>query len=70
MRIHSLTVGPFQSNCHIAACEETGKAVIFDACDEAARILDVVERERRGLGTCLLVGGQKNPAAKRRLKGV
>jgi glyoxylase-like metal-dependent hydrolase (beta-lactamase superfamily II) len=46
MRVHSLTVGPFQSNCHIAACEETGKAVIFDACDEAARILDLVEREK------------------------
>jgi glyoxylase-like metal-dependent hydrolase (beta-lactamase superfamily II) len=42
-RIESLTVGPFQSNCHIVACGETGDAVIFDAGDEAPRILAAVE---------------------------
>jgi len=41
-RIESLTVGPFQSNCHIVACGETRDAVIFDAGDEAARILETV----------------------------
>jgi glyoxylase-like metal-dependent hydrolase (beta-lactamase superfamily II) len=39
IRIESLTVGPFQSNCHIVACERTGEAVIFDAGDDAPRIL-------------------------------
>jgi len=38
-RIESLVVGPFQSNCHIVACTETDEAVIFDAGDDAARIL-------------------------------
>jgi glyoxylase-like metal-dependent hydrolase (beta-lactamase superfamily II) len=42
-RIESLTVGPFQSNCHIVACGETHEAVIFDAGDEAARILATVK---------------------------
>jgi len=42
-RIQSLTVGPFQSNCHIVTCGETGEAVIFDAGDEAPRILDAVK---------------------------
>jgi glyoxylase-like metal-dependent hydrolase (beta-lactamase superfamily II) len=43
IRIQSLTVGPFQSNCHIVACERTGEAVIFDAGDDADRILATVE---------------------------
>jgi glyoxylase-like metal-dependent hydrolase (beta-lactamase superfamily II) len=42
IRIQTLTVGPFQSNCHIVACEETNEAVIFDAGDEPARILATV----------------------------
>ena len=41
-RIESLVVGPFQSNCHIVACSETSDAVIFDAGDDAARILATV----------------------------
>jgi glyoxylase-like metal-dependent hydrolase (beta-lactamase superfamily II) len=39
IRIQSLMVGPFQSNCYIVACERTLDAVIFDAGAEAARIL-------------------------------
>jgi glyoxylase-like metal-dependent hydrolase (beta-lactamase superfamily II) len=42
LRIQAITVGPFQSNCYVAACEETNEAVIFDAGDEAARILATV----------------------------
>jgi len=41
-RIESLVVGPFQSNCHVVACTETNDAVIFDAGDDAARILSLV----------------------------
>ncbi|HET6350365.1 MAG TPA: MBL fold metallo-hydrolase [Candidatus Krumholzibacteria bacterium] len=43
IRIQSLTVGPFQSNCYIVACDRTGEAAIFDAGDEAARILATVQ---------------------------
>jgi len=42
-RIESLVVGPFQSNCHIVACGETGEAVIFDAGDDAPEILAKVK---------------------------
>jgi glyoxylase-like metal-dependent hydrolase (beta-lactamase superfamily II) len=49
IKIQSLTVGPFQSNCHIVACSETNEAVIFDAGDEAARILATV----RALGVAV-----------------
>jgi glyoxylase-like metal-dependent hydrolase (beta-lactamase superfamily II) len=42
IRIESLMVGPFESNCHIVACERTGEAVIFDAGDDAPRILATV----------------------------
>lgn len=42
LRVESLVVGPFQSNCHIVACSETNDAVIFDAGDEAPRILSAV----------------------------
>jgi glyoxylase-like metal-dependent hydrolase (beta-lactamase superfamily II) len=41
-RVESLVVGPFQSNCHIVACTETNEAVIFDAGDDALRILAAV----------------------------
>jgi glyoxylase-like metal-dependent hydrolase (beta-lactamase superfamily II) len=41
-RIESLTVGPFQSNCHIVVCGDTGDAVIFDCGDEAERIVATV----------------------------
>jgi len=43
MQIESLTVGPFQSNCYIVACEQTRDAVIIDCGDEAPRILAAVE---------------------------
>lgn len=39
IEIQTLTVGPFQSNCHIVACSETREALIVDAGDEGARIL-------------------------------
>jgi len=42
LRIQAVTVGPFQSNCYVVACAETNDAVIFDAGDEAARILATV----------------------------
>jgi len=44
MQIETLTVGPFQSNCYIVACEHTGDAAIIDCGDEAPRILAAVER--------------------------
>jgi glyoxylase-like metal-dependent hydrolase (beta-lactamase superfamily II) len=42
MKVAMLTVGPFQSNCFIVSCEETGEAIIVDAGDDGDRILSYV----------------------------
>lgn len=41
--VHSLSVGPLQSNCHIVVCDESKDAVIIDPGDEGARIINTVE---------------------------
>lgn len=46
MRIEMLTVGPFQSNCFVAACEETNEAIIVDACDEPDVIVGFVRENK------------------------
>jgi glyoxylase-like metal-dependent hydrolase (beta-lactamase superfamily II) len=43
IRIDTLTVGMFQSNCFVVSCTETAKAVLVDCGDEGERILDTVE---------------------------
>lgn len=43
----TLVVGPFQCNCRLLACPETGRAVLVDPGDEPERIL----RELDGLRT-------------------
>jgi glyoxylase-like metal-dependent hydrolase (beta-lactamase superfamily II) len=44
MHIELITVGMFQSNCFVIDCEDTGEAIIIDAGDEGARILEYVNR--------------------------
>lgn len=39
MIIRQLSLGPLQTNCYLAGCEETRKAVVIDPGDEADRIL-------------------------------
>jgi glyoxylase-like metal-dependent hydrolase (beta-lactamase superfamily II) len=41
--VKQLPVGPIQTNCYVAGCEETGEGVIIDPGDEAGRILAEVE---------------------------
>lgn len=45
MRVDTLTVGLFQSNCFVVSCERTKQAIIIDAGDEGARIVDRVSGE-------------------------
>ncbi len=42
MIFHRLTLGNMSTNCYIAANEETKNAVLFDAPDEAERILKYI----------------------------
>lgn len=46
MIVKQLPVGPVQTNCYIAGCEETKEGVVIDPGDSAELILKVVE----GLG--------------------
>lgn len=43
MNVDWVTVGPFQENCYLVADRATGRAVIVDPGDEAARIIQMVE---------------------------
>jgi glyoxylase-like metal-dependent hydrolase (beta-lactamase superfamily II) len=46
MRIDTLTVGMFQSNCFVVSCEDTGEAIIIDPGDEGDRIVDHVKGKK------------------------
>lgn len=43
MRIHTITVGPFQENCYLLADESAGEAVLVDPGDDASEIIAAVE---------------------------
>jgi len=43
MIVHALTVGPVQTNCYIAVCEETSQAAVIDPGWSAPQILSAAE---------------------------
>ncbi len=43
MIIRQLVVGPLQTNCYIAACDDTKQGVVIDPGDDAGRILGEIE---------------------------
>jgi glyoxylase-like metal-dependent hydrolase (beta-lactamase superfamily II) len=50
LREKKIVVGPFQCNCRILACPETGEAAVIDPGDEAPRILRAVGELSEELG--------------------
>ena len=48
LTVERVIVGPLENNTWIAACEQTGEAVIIDAADEAGRILEAAAGYRVG----------------------
>lgn len=50
-----LVVGPFQCNCRILACPDTGEAVVIDPGHEAKRILDMIQGAKTESGKAIQV---------------
>lgn len=44
MKIHAVTVGPFEENCYLVVDSASGAAVLVDPGDEAARVIEMAER--------------------------
>jgi glyoxylase-like metal-dependent hydrolase (beta-lactamase superfamily II) len=53
MRVETITVGMFMSNCYLLSCERTAEAIIIDAGDEGERIFSAVKE--RGLQVKVIV---------------
>lgn len=51
----TLVVGPFQCNCRILACPDTGEAAVIDAGDEAGKIIQTLEKMKTPSGQPLRV---------------
>ncbi len=46
----TVVVGPFQCNCRILTCPETGETLLVDPGDDPAKILQSIEEAERGFG--------------------
>ncbi|MEA3247095.1 MAG: MBL fold metallo-hydrolase [Gemmatimonadota bacterium] len=44
MKIHAITVGPFEENCYLVVDEGAGEAVLVDPGDEPGRVVEMAER--------------------------
>jgi glyoxylase-like metal-dependent hydrolase (beta-lactamase superfamily II) len=54
MIVHTLTVGPVQTNCYVAVCETTRRAVLIDPGWDAPHLLATVESLHATLDRILL----------------
>ena len=59
MQFRAITVTPFQQNCSLLWCEETGKAALVDPGGEPERIVAAVQEERVELERILLGAADK-----------
>jgi len=55
--LSKLAVGPYDNNCYLLRCRETGAQVLVDAAAEADRIMDLVGPE----GVSLIVTTHRHP---------
>jgi len=46
LKIIKLVVSPLRMNCYILVCDQTKKAIVIDAGDEASKILDLLNQEK------------------------
>jgi len=45
LSVRTLVVGPLQTNCYLASCEETREAIVIDPGGDAKRIVRAVEED-------------------------
>ena len=45
MKIDTLILSPFQTNCYILSCEKTNEGVVIDPADEGGAIADAVQKK-------------------------
>jgi len=43
LQVHTLLVGPLQTNCYLASCQETHEAIVIDPGGDAQRILQAIK---------------------------
>lgn len=55
--VQTLTVGVYQTNCYICACESTGLAVVIDPGFEADRICSAVDEKKLKIKYIILTHG-------------
>jgi glyoxylase-like metal-dependent hydrolase (beta-lactamase superfamily II) len=55
--LSKLAVGPFDNNCYLLRCRETGTQVLIDAAAEADRIMDLIGPD----GVSLIVTTHRHP---------
>jgi len=54
MKIKTLVLSPFQTNCYIVSCEKTNEGVVIDPADEGATIAKAVKDSRINLKFILI----------------
>ncbi|MBN2419449.1 MAG: MBL fold metallo-hydrolase [Deltaproteobacteria bacterium] len=55
--LRKLVVGPYQSNCYILGCKQTGQGVIIDPGDEVLRIVKEISRTGLEIKQILITHG-------------
>lgn len=55
--LRKMALGPYQANCYILACKETGEGLVIDPGDEVSRIVNEITRNRIELSYILATHG-------------
>ncbi|MFW6115160.1 MAG: MBL fold metallo-hydrolase [Thermodesulfobacteriota bacterium] len=55
--LRKLTVGPYQANCYIIGCDDTGEGVVIDPGDEVFRIVKEISKNNLTIRCILLTHG-------------
>src|SRR3989339_677881 len=57
MKLHTLVVGPIQTNCYIVENEKSGEAAVIDPGGEAKKIIDFIREKRLKISAIIITHG-------------